>query len=659
MKKIVVYFLCFILSISCDKSIIDENTLEDPISISFICEKPVYSDDTKTELKETHVEWSKGDYIKVNYVTDDGVWGKSTSGSSGVYFINSNQIEEGAAKSTFSLSSSISKWRWPSNTDCTFYAFYPPSASSSVYHNLAPIITFKVPVVQTPLASSFDSKADLMFGHALNPVNMSSLSRIEVPLQWERAVAHAVVKFTNIPVHEGEKIVKATLTFQDDAIVTGETKYDIVTGLMDSSVNPSNIVIANTENCVLLNNSLTVVFSIYPTIAKSLSIELLTEQGLRITGKISTCNIDFKRNCANNITINMGKSEREEASDFKSYFFGRLDNYGSPSYKDADAEYYLELICLKNDGTYTYERLWKGYTTSKVSYLSGQIGTYEYDGDNINFHQTHSMIRNEDTGIPTCSEKVSNWSCKYDEGNLYIENKKTAIRADNLFAMDMFCSPSNKGPAFYVSFRDVWWGESRTGLFVVPIWGLKNNSYRLTLNGADKGTFTKSYIFYTNSQLANTGIFNIVVDPVEDGFDNAYIQYSSNVTLPTDYFTCSDESGGRYYEILAAEMSTYHGYTGTMTGSNSMILKFKTSDSDEYIVFCYDVPEDKGVTKEWPAGTVRIQPGGYYHYYGFVKTRNYQRGVGDGFLTISKKNGIWTFDIKTDIVIGKFSGTVQ
>lgn len=652
MKKYSIFFLGVFICIACNKSISPNEVVENSVQIAFTSEKPLYDDATKTEWTGSQIEWSEGDRVKLGF-TCEGDWGRY---GQTIYFKDSDILVSGGEKAAFKLSST-SPWKWPADKDCTFYGIYPASVGTSA-NTLAPLVNISLPTQQNPRKDSFSGGSDIMLGHAVEPINTSSGSNLEIPMIWERVVAHAVVTFSNIPIHEGEKIVRATLTFQDGAVATGETKYDIITGVMENVADPYNMVVARTKDCELQNNSLTVWFSIYPLHATSISVELLTEQGLAITGKISNCSLDFKRNCANTLTMNMSKATREEEEDVESYFYGRIENTGTRYQLDQKGYYYRELLCLHKDGHYRYEQTQEMVGNGNVTFITGHIGTYETIDDKMYFLRTHTMKRNYTRGIVTYTEDPG------DGGSLVIHHDTgrlgSFIRTDNLYRMDLLCSPKNSGQAFYVDFKSVTWsGESLNGLFIVPCWGLKNKGYTLTVNNESNSHLNQPCIFYSTTALANTKIFNFIVNPDEEGFDNSYLQYISNITLPTNYFTCSDESG-RYYEIKSVEMSTYHGYTGTMTGSNSMILKFKTSDSDEYVVFNYDVPEDKGVTKEWPTGTVRIQTtGGYYQYNGFVKTRNYERRVGDGYLTISKNNNLWTFTINTDIVTGKFSGTIQ
>ncbi len=332
---------------SCQKQEVEKVVLNECKGLLFSSEKPVFSDETKTEWTGETIQWSSKDAIRIAY-TCDGVWQNAdgtatkdeTSGSKTAKMYASTQLTEASATAQFSVPGNFTG---NAEGEYVFYGVYPNVACvTGSDFKYAPSVTVSIPAEQTPLVSTFDPKADLMA--AKSPQAYTGIPEDPISLLWTRIVAHGHLTLKGLQTVGEEKISTITLTADSEADMVGQhylylDTYNVVKA---NGNNTANVLTINADNLSIDAGNVTFWACFLPCVVKSLTVEVETDMAT-YTRVIETCSLDFKQNARNILSINMASAERVEKEtegaalpfeeDFSSITSGNSTNTGGSGTK--------------------------------------------------------------------------------------------------------------------------------------------------------------------------------------------------------------------------------------------------------------------------------------------------------------------------------------
>ena len=286
-------------------------------SLKFTSKKPILEDESKTAWTGTTINWSKGDAIRVAY-TCNGVWqnadGTSTadekSGSKTAKAYQSTSLSADAETAEFSVPGDF---KGTAEGTYVFYGAYPSSAcTDGTDFKYAPSLTVTIPTAQTPAANSFDSAADIMIGQSVN--DYTGIPTEAVPMNWDRMVAHAQLTFKTLKGFTvGEKISKVELSADSEADMVGTHYFYLDTrNISKPSSTVANALTINGTNLYVDETGTFVAWASYlPCTVKSLTVVVTTDKAT-YTREISSCELVFKKNARNTLTIKMDGAVRNE-----------------------------------------------------------------------------------------------------------------------------------------------------------------------------------------------------------------------------------------------------------------------------------------------------------------------------------------------------------
>ena len=285
--------------------------------LSFTSTKPILEDETKTAWNGKSIQWSQGDAIRVAY-TCDGVWqnadGTATAGedkgSKTAKMYQSTSLSADAETAQFTVPG---EFTGTAAGKYVFYGAYPASAcTDGTGFSFAPSLTVTIPSTQTPAAESFDSAADFMLGTSVN--TYTGIPTEAVSMSWDRMVAHAQLTFETLNGFTvGETISKVELTADSEADMVGKHYIYLDTKKVTKpSGTVTNALTINGTNISVDGAGTFVAWaSFLPCTVKSLTVVVTTDKAT-YTREISSCELMFKKNARNTLTIKMNGAVRAE-----------------------------------------------------------------------------------------------------------------------------------------------------------------------------------------------------------------------------------------------------------------------------------------------------------------------------------------------------------
>lgn len=292
---------------SCQKQEVIAPETSQEVMLTFSSEKPAFDDETKTEWTDETIKWSKGDKISVAY-TVEGNWqdasGDAVPGAAKLY--KSNELNASASTAQFNVST---YFKGETEGTHVFYGVYPAPSSTDFIN--APFATLTVAPSQNPKADSFDPNGDLMVG-ASNEFSSRPAEGETISLKWERLVAHAVISLKNINgLTADEKIVNITLTAQEDANLVGQQEVNLITKEVSKANEEANVLKLGASNLAVNDGVLSFWACVLPETVTSLTVMVETDKAY-YTREIPSCNLEFKQNARNTLSIKMNTAVREE-----------------------------------------------------------------------------------------------------------------------------------------------------------------------------------------------------------------------------------------------------------------------------------------------------------------------------------------------------------
>ena len=261
---------------------------ETPVtSLTFTAERPTVV--TRTGWTGKTIEWTAGDAISMAYSVD-GQW-------VGPNLYPSATLAEGGPTAQFTVPGNFPQGLVGAHH---FFAVYPAVAETDFTD--APDVFTAVPEIQTPTATSFDPKADILAGDSQE--DYRSLPAYPVPLKWTRLTAHADITLKNLPVAPGENVQSIVLQAQKEAELTGEVIIDLA--------NPEEFATAGVPRVTVLADNLSFDaagnlefwVSVFPVELTELTVTVTTDQATyrKVFADISKT---FAQNARNILGVSM------------------------------------------------------------------------------------------------------------------------------------------------------------------------------------------------------------------------------------------------------------------------------------------------------------------------------------------------------------------
>lgn len=308
--------IAVIAMVSCQKNeFVPEYTTSK--GLTFYSVKPVLEDETKTAWNGTSIQWSKGDAIRVAY-TCDGVW-QNADGSATADEPKGSKTAKMYQSKSLSADAETAQFTVPGDFTGTaagryiFYGAYPASAcTDGTGFSYAPSLTVTIPSTQTPAAESFDSAADFMLGTSVN--TYTGIPTEAVSMSWDRMVAHAQLTFKALNgFTAGETISKVELTADSEADMVGKHYIYLDTKKVTKpSGTVTNALTINGTNISVDEAGTFVAWaSFLPCTVKSLTVVVTTNKAT-YTREIASCDLVFKKNARNVLSIKMNEAVRAE-----------------------------------------------------------------------------------------------------------------------------------------------------------------------------------------------------------------------------------------------------------------------------------------------------------------------------------------------------------
>lgn len=413
-------------------------------SLKFTSKKPILEDESKTAWTGTTINWSKGDAIRVAY-TCNGVWqnadGTSTadekSGSKTAKAYQSTSLSADAETAEFSVPGDF---KGTAEGTYVFYGAYPSSAcTDGTDFKYAPSLTVTIPTAQTPAANSFDSAADIMIGQSVN--DYTGIPTEAVPMNWDRMVAHAQLTFKTLKGFTvGEKISKVELSADSEADMVGTHYFYLDTrNISKPSRTVANALTINGTNLYVDETGTFVAWASYlPCTVKSLTVVVTTDKAT-YTREISSCELVFKKNARNTLTIKMDGAVRNEIVSRPDYsgewlIAGKHNEVYYAAQKWVSSNNNLKCLSIGYDGSsvtraegiedckmvftkietgtyagmYTIEDASSTEITKSYLYAAASGSNYLMSHTSLDAHSYWSITENEDGSYKIIAEKSSN-----------------------------------------------------------------------------------------------------------------------------------------------------------------------------------------------------------------------------------------------------------
>lgn len=249
---------------------------------------------SKTLWDGETITWSSGDQISIA-VVHDHAWQKE--------LYSSRPLDADCELAVFNIDV-------PSSLTGTvaLYSVYPASCVTGDLSQ-APFLEVTIPTVQTPSADSFDPLSDLMAGRTNE--SFQGIPQDNVPLFWNRLVAHAELTLTSLKIGQDETVESVTLKSQGQKFVG-----DYILDVQQQTLSPSDEgavseLVIKCDNLTLnADGSLRVWASFVPCLLTDLDVIVTTDKAL-YSRTLSSCSLDFRKNTRNILSIDMSSAEED------------------------------------------------------------------------------------------------------------------------------------------------------------------------------------------------------------------------------------------------------------------------------------------------------------------------------------------------------------
>ena len=351
-------------------------------SLTFTSEIPA----TRTGWTGETIEWTAGDAISVAYSVS-GAW-------VGPNLYPSTPLAEGGPTAQFTVPGNFERSLVGAHH---FYAVYPAVAETDFSD--APDVFTAVPEIQTPTATSFDPKADILVGDSVD--DYRSLPEYAISMKWKRLTAHADITLKNLPVAPGESVQSIVLQAQNDAELTGEVIIDLA--------NPEEFATAGVPRVTVLADNLSFDasgnmefwVSVFPVELTELTVTVTTDQATyrKVFANISKT---FAQNARNILGVSMAGAVKTPLAPPEPEFYVKVTSTPDDWTGDYLIVYEPETLLLDGDGNVT--------SHASVTISDGKIAYQAYKAYNVHV------------------EKDGNaWTMKYGDNYMGLNESKNAL----------------------------------------------------------------------------------------------------------------------------------------------------------------------------------------------------------------------------------------
>ena len=264
MKKIVYILTASITAfsmLSCSKEIVEtpnQESTQDGHKYITLSVNAIGQTDTKTSVSGTSIIWaSSGEKLKV-FEDADGTISSSTT--------KEGETSDGGA--TMSFKTQLVDKSGEGVSAFNYYALYPNTAYAS--HSSVTSVAIETAANQTPTATSFDPRADLLIARK---VEAGGTQPISLDMAFARMVAIGKMTITNLGTTDNVKSVSISAQADDgsglkDVVIAGRTAFDLTTALpktnYGSNVEAKTITLDYSALSLKANSSMDAWFTCFP-----------------------------------------------------------------------------------------------------------------------------------------------------------------------------------------------------------------------------------------------------------------------------------------------------------------------------------------------------------------------------------------------------------
>ena len=379
-------------------------------SLTFTAERPAMG--TRTGWTGTTIEWTAGDAISMAYSVD-GQW-------VGPNLYPSATLAEGGPTAQFTVPGNFPQGLVGAHH---FFAVYPAVAETDFTD--APDVFTAVPEIQTPTATSFDPKADILAGDSQE--DYRSLPAYPVPLKWTRLTAHADITLKNLPVAPGENVQSIVLQAQNEAELTGDVIIDLA--------NPAEFATAGVPRVTVLADNLSFDasgnmefwVSIFPVDLTELTVTVTTDQA---TYRKVFANIDktFTQNARNVLGVNMADATKTPLAPPEPEFYVKLTEAPADWTGDYLIVYEAGKVVLDGDGDKNIHATVE-IVDDKIAYEANKAYNIHIEKEasryTMKFGDNYLGLDSDKNALdfkPSPSGNNYTWELSFDDGNAYAHN---------------------------------------------------------------------------------------------------------------------------------------------------------------------------------------------------------------------------------------------
>ena len=377
-------------------------------SLTFTSESPA----TRTGWTGETIEWTAGDAISVAYSVN-GQW-------VGPNLYPSTPLTQGGPTAQFTVPGNFERGLVGAHH---FYAVYPAVAETDFSD--APDVFSAVPEIQTPTATSFDPKADILAGDSVE--DFRSLPEYAVSMKWKRLTAHADITLKNLPVAPGENVQSIVLQAQNEAELTGDVIIDLANPEEFATVGVPRVTVLADNLSFDAAGNMEFWVSVFPEELTELTVIVTTDQATyrKVFANISKT---FAQNARNILGVNMSGATKTPLAPPEPEFYVKLTEAPDDWTGDYLIVYETEKLVLDGDGDKT--------THATVEIANDKIAYAAYKAYNIHIEKEASRYtmkfgdnylgldsdKNALNFKPSASESGYTWSLSFTGGNAYAYN---------------------------------------------------------------------------------------------------------------------------------------------------------------------------------------------------------------------------------------------
>ena len=307
-------------------------SVETPVvtSLTFTSESPA----TRTGWTGETIEWTAGDAISMAYSVS-GQW-------VGPNLFPSTSLSEGGPTAQFTVPGNFPQGLTGAHH---FYAVYPAVAETDFSD--APDVHTAVPEIQTPTATSFDPKADIMAGDSME--DYRSLPTSPVRLKWTRLTAHADITLKKLALETGETVQSIVLQAQNGADLTGDCVIDLANPEDLATDGVPRVTVEADNLSVDASGNLRFWISVFPVDLTELTVTVTTDKATyrKVFPNISKT---FAQNARNILGISMEGATKTSSVPQDPEFYVKVTQAPADWTGDYLIVYEPDALVLDSDG---------------------------------------------------------------------------------------------------------------------------------------------------------------------------------------------------------------------------------------------------------------------------------------------------------------------